>query len=226
MGIFSLARDIIAANMADLLDKAEDPAKTIRMIILEMEETLVESRAGAARIIADRKEMERAVQRAEAAANNWADKAELALSKGREDLATAALVEKSRATHFVEATRADIKALEATLTANGDDMRKLEAKLREARQRQNALATRIDSADQRSRMREMYKGSRAEGALAKFEIIERDAHLAEGRADAYDLGAPPRTLEDEIAGLAANDAISAELAAMKARMAAAPKSEG
>ena len=93
MSIFSRTRDIVAANFADLLDKAEDPAKMIRMIILEMEETLVEVRAGAARTIADQKEMRRQVARLEKLQEGWVEKAELALSKGRDDLAKAALVE-------------------------------------------------------------------------------------------------------------------------------------
>src|SRR3954447_12504782 len=97
MSIFSRTRDIIAANFADLLDKAEDPSKMIRMIILEMEETLVEVRASAARVIADQKEMRRQISRLEKLQESWIEKAELALSKGREDLAKAALIEKQKA---------------------------------------------------------------------------------------------------------------------------------
>ena len=218
MGIFSRTRDIIAANMTDLLDKAEDPAKMIRMIIMEMEETLVEVRAGAARTIADQKEMRRAVVRAEAAQASWAEKAELALSKGREDLATAALVEKSKARAFADATALDIAALDESLGANEIDIAKLETKLREARQRQNAVISRIESATQRSKMRSMYKGPRIEDAFAKFEIIERRADMAEGHADALTLGGPGRSLDDEFNDLRQNDAISAELAALKARL--------
>jgi phage shock protein A len=227
MGIFSRTRDIIAANMTELLDKSEDPSKLIRMIIMEMEETLVEVRSGAARTIADQKEMRRAVARAEAAQESWAEKAELALSKGREDLATAALVERAKARNFAESTTVDIVALDEHLAANEEDIRKLEGKLREARQRQNALLARIESADSRSKMRAMYKGPRIEDAFAKFEIIERRADMAEGRADALSLGGPLASLEDEIAGLRTDDGVADELAAMKARLAAAnSKNEG
>ena len=226
MGIFSRTRDIIAANMTELLDKSEDPSKLIRMIIMEMEETLVEVRSGAARTIADQKEMRRAVARAEAAAESWAEKAELALSKGREDLATAALVERAKARNFAESTLQDVIALDEHLSANEEDIRKLEAKLREARQRQNALLARIESADSRTRMRAMYKGPRIEDAFAKFEIIERRADMAEGRADALSLGGPLASLEDEIAGLRTDDGVAAELAEMKARLAANTKNEG
>nr|WP_295663028.1 phage shock protein PspA [Polymorphobacter sp.] len=223
MSIFSRTRDIIAANVTELLDKAEDPAKMIRMIIMEMQETLAEVRAGAARTIADQKEMERAVARAEAAQASWTEKAELALSKGREDLATAALLEKSKAKAFADATRADIAQLEDGLNANGEDIRRLEGKIREAQQRQNTLLKRIENADTRSRMRAMYKGPRIEDAFAKFEVIERRADLAEGHADSYDLGGPLRTIDDEFADLRQSDGIQSELAAMKARLA---KNEG
>ena len=218
MGIFSRTRDIIAANVTDLLDRAEDPAKMIRMIIMEMEETLVEVRAGAARTIADQKEMRRAVIRAEAANSSWAEKAELALSKGREDLAKAALIEKGKARAFVDQTRAEVSVLDDSLALNEADIAKLEAKLREARTRQNTILNRIESADQRSRMRGMIKGPRVDEAFARFEVMERRADLAEGRADALGLGGPQRTLADEFADLSADDDVTAELAAMKARL--------
>lgn len=218
MGIFSRTRDIIAANVTDLLDRAEDPAKMIRMIIMEMEETLVEVRASAARTIADQKEMRRAIIRAEQAQSDWAEKAELALSKGREDLARAALIEKSKARTFVEQTQTEVGALDDNLALNEADIAKLEAKLREARARQNGLLNRIESATQRSKMREMLKGARTEDAFARFEIMERRADLAEGRADALSLGGPARTLADEFAELSADDEVSAELAALKARL--------
>ena len=223
MGIFSRTRDIIAANVTDLLDRAEDPSKMIRMIIMEMEETLVEVRAGAARTIADQKEMRRAIIRAEAATANWGEKAELALSKGREDLAKAALVEKGKARSFVDQTRAEVGSLDDSLALNEADIAKLEAKLREARTRQNGILNRIESADQRSKMREMTKGPRVDEAFARFEVMERRADLAEGRADALGLGGPSRTLADEFAELSVDDDVSAELAAMKARL---NKSEG
>jgi phage shock protein A len=218
MGIFSRTRDIIAANVTDLLDRAEDPAKMIRMIIMEMEETLVEVRASAARTIADQKEMRRAIIRAEQAQNDWADKAELALSKGREDLARAALTEKAKARSFTEQTQGEVAALDDNLALNEADIAKLEAKLREARARQNGLLNRIESATQRSKMREMLKGPRTEDAFARFEIMERRADLAEGRADALAIGGPARTLADEFADLSADDEVSAELAALKARL--------
>jgi phage shock protein A len=219
MGIFSRTRDIIAANVTDLLDRAEDPAKMVRMIIMEMEETLIEVRAAAARSIADQKEMRRHIAKLETAQAGWGEKAELALSKGREDLAKAALVEKRKLGEMAEQLARDVAELDEGLKSNEDDILKLQAKLREARARQGSIVARMESATNRLRMRQAYAGPRIDDAFARFELLERRVDLAEGRAEAYDLGQPPRTLDEEIAELKANDAIDAELAALKAKVA-------
>lgn len=217
MSIFSRTRDIIAANMTDLLDRAEDPAKMIRMIILEMEETLVEVRASAARTIADQKEMRRHIERLETMQSDWADKAELALSKNREDLARAALVEKQKAGTMAAQLRQEIVLLDDALSSAEADIAKLQAKLDEARGRQNAIAARMEGARNRQKMRELYAGERVRDAFSRFEMLERRADMAEGRADAAGLGGGGKSLEDEFAELQANDAVEAELAALKAQ---------
>ena len=216
MGIFSRTRDIIAANVTDLLDKAEDPVKMIRMIILEMEETLVEVRACAARNIADQKEMRRHIAKLEKLQESWMEKAELALSKDREDLAKAALVERQKAADMAGQLNVEIATLDDALRANEEDIAKLQAKLREARARQNSIATRMESAQNRLRLREMYAGERVQDAFSRFEMLERRADLAEGRAEAAGLGSQTRSLEDEFAELEADDKVEAELARMKA----------
>jgi len=228
MGIFSRTRDIVAANFADLLDKAEDPAKMIRMIILEMEETLVEVRASAARTIADQKEMRRQISRLEKLQESWVEKAELALSKGREDLAKAALVEKQKAADLADGLKAEIEVLDDALRASEQDIAKLQGKLREARTRQNTIQSRLESANQRARMREVYAGPKVDEAFSRFDVLERRADYAEGRADALALGAPPKSLEEEIAELRNAEKVDAELEALKARLAgpAADTKEG
>jgi phage shock protein A len=212
--VFSRARDIFAANMADLLDRAEDPARMIRMIILEMEETLVEVRATAARSIADIKEIRRAVTRLDELQADWTAKAELALSKGRDDLAKAALVEKQKAAEMAESLTDELSQLEQVLRGYEADIAKLQGKLREARARQNAIAARFESAVTRARAREIMNGSRTQDAFAKFEILERRADFAEGRCDALGI----TSLEDEIDQLRAGEKIDAELEAMKAAL--------
>jgi phage shock protein A len=218
MGIFSRTRDIIAANVTDLLDKAEDPAKMVRMIILEMEETLVEVRASAARTIADQKEMRRHISKLEKLQESWTEKAELALSKGREDLAKAALVEKQKASDMCEQLSEEISVLDEALRASEEDINKLQTKLREARARQNSIVTRLESASNRTRLREMTNGSRMQDAFSRFDVLERRVDLAEGRADAAGLGAAPKTLDEEIAELRSSEKVDAELEALKARL--------
>ena len=217
MGIFSRTRDIIAANVTEILDKAEDPAKMIRMIILEMEETLVEVRASAARTIADQQEMRRQIGKLDRLQDSWVEKAELALSKDREDLAKAALFEKQKAGDLADQLKAEIEVLDDALRASEADIAKLQNKLREARTRQNAIMTRMESAQNRTRMREMYAGPKVDEAFSRFDVLERHADLAEGEADALGLGAGPKSLDDEIAELRNADKVDAELEAMKAR---------
>jgi len=217
MGIFSRTRDIFAANMTELLDRAEDPARMIRMIILEMEETLVEVRASAARSIADGKEMRRAMKRLEELQTSWTEKAELALSKDREDLAKAALIERQKAADMAEGLKAEIDLIDDALKSYEADIAKLQGKLREARARQNAIATRLESAVARAKAREVLNGGRTEDAFGKFELLERRADFAEGRADALGMTGP-KSLEEEIADLQASDKVEAELEAMKAAL--------
>jgi phage shock protein A len=217
--IFTRTRDIIAANMTELLDRSEDPARMIRMIINEMEETLVEVRATAARSIADIKEMRRACMRLDDLQHGWTEKAALALEKGREDLARAALGEKQKAAEMAEGLHAEVAQIEQVLRGYEADIHRLQAKLAEARARQNAIASRLESAMTRARTREVLHGSRTEEAFAKFELLERRADFAEGRADALAL-AGPKSLEEEIAELKAAEAVDAELETLKAALAA------
>lgn len=215
MGIFSRTRDIIAANVTDILDKAEDPAKMVRMIILEMEETLVEVRATAARTIADQKEMRRSITKLENLQESWKDKAELALSKDREDLAKQALVEKQKAADMADRLNGEIAILDESLQAYEQDISKLQGKLREARSRQSSISARLETAENQIKLRDLYNGDRVQDAFARFEMLERHVDMAEGRADALALGSQPKTLEDEINELETSDRVEAELAAMK-----------
>jgi len=217
MGIFSRTRDIVAANFADLLDKAEDPSKMIRMIILEMEETLVEVRASAARTIADQKEMRRHIGKLEQLQANWTEKAELALSKDREDLAKAALLERQKATDMAEQLKAEVQVLDDALRASEEDIAKLQGRLREARTKQSNIQTRIETANNRFRLRDMYAGPKTQEAFSRFTDLERRADEAEGRAEAMGLGVG-KSLEEEIAELRQSDRVDEELAAMKRRL--------
>lgn len=219
MGIFSRTRDIIAANFNDLLDKAEDPAKMIRLIILEMEETLVEVRTSSARTIADQKELRRHVAKLDKLQADWADKAQLALSKDREDLARAALLERKKAADMAEQLRAEIAVLDDALRAYEEDIEKLQSRLREARSRQSSIAARLQSAENRVKLRTLLSSERVDEAMARFDQLERRVDYAEGRAEAMNLAERRQpTLAEEIAALADGDKIEAELAEMKRAM--------
>jgi phage shock protein A len=215
MGIFSRTRDIIAANFTELLDQADDPAKMIRMIILEMEETLVEVRASAARTIADQKEMHRHTVRLEKLQADWAEKAQLALSKDREDLARAALVERKKAADMGDQLKAEIAVLDDSLRAYEEDIAKLQTRLREARSRQTQIAARLESAENRVKLRSLMTNERVDDALARFDQLERRVDYAEGRADSLNVAGGRPSLADEIAALEGSDKIDAELEEMK-----------
>ncbi len=216
MGIFSRTLDIFASNFNDMLDKADDPQKMIRMIILEMEETLVEVRASAARTIADQKEMHRHCIKLDRLQADWAEKAQLALSKDREDLARAALLEKKKASDMADQLKSEIAVLDDALRAYEEDIAKLQHRLREARSRQSAIAARLESAENRVKLRTLMSTERTDEALARFDQLERRVDYAEGRADALRIAEDgPPSLADEIAALAGSDAIDDELAAMK-----------
>ena len=217
MGIFSRTRDIIAANFNDMLDKADDPSKMIRIIILEMEETLVEVRASAARTIADQKEMHRKTVQLDRLQADWSEKAQLALSKDREDLARAALVEKKKAADISDQLKQEIAVLDDALRAYEQDIAKLQNRLREARSRQTAIAARLESAENRVKLRTLMSTERTDEALARFDQLERRVDYAEGRADALSIAdnSDTNSLADEIAALEGSDAIDDELAQMK-----------
>lgn len=217
MSIFSRLADIVNANVTTLLDRAEDPAKMIRLMLQEMEDTLVDVRASAAKAIADKKEIARNLRRLRDAEADWQRRAELALSKGREDLAKGALVEKAKLAEMGVALEEELAMLDEALARQEEDIVKLEAKLREVRAKQKSMLARQESASNRVRVRRQVHDSRIEQAFARFEQMERRLDETEGEAEAYEMGGR-KTLADEIADLETDDAVQAELEALKARL--------
>lgn len=218
MGIFTRLADIINSNVNTILDHAEDPEKIIRLIIREMEETLVEVRAAAAKTIAEKKGIQRALKRLHEAQAEWQRKAEVALAKDREDLSKAALIEKTKLADDAGQLEDELAALENALAKGEEDIAKLDAKLREATTKRKAMTARQDTAASRLRVRRQLHDGRVEDAFSRFEIVEKRLDMAEGKVEAFDLG-PARTLTEEIGELEAESAVEAELAAMKARLA-------
>ena len=220
MGIFSRLADIINSNLNSILDRAEDPEKIIRLVIQEMEDTLVEVRSTAAKTIAEKKEASRRLSRLEEAQQGWAEKAELALSKGREDLAKGALVEKAKLSEAAALLREELEELVAMLRQGETDIAKLESKLREAKAKQQAITARHETASSRLKVRRNLYDGRVDEAFARFEQVEKKLDEAEGEVEAFDLGRG-KSLAEEISELAAESAIEDELAALKARLAQA-----
>lgn len=218
MGIFTRLADIINSNVNSILDRAEEPEKIIRLIIREMEETLVEVRAAAAKTIAEKKGIQRALKRLHEAQAEWQRKAEVALAKDREDLSKAALIEKTKLADDAGQLEDELAALENALAKGEEDIAKLDAKLREATTKRKAMTARQDTAASRLRVRRQLHDGRVEDAFSRFEIVEKRLDMAEGKVEAFDLG-PARTLTEEIGELEAESAVEAELAAMKARLA-------
>jgi len=218
MGIFTRFSDIVNSNINAILDKAEDPEKIVRLMIQEMEDTLVEVRSAAARSIADKKDLNRKLESLDAELRDWEDKAELAMRKGREDLAKAALVEKSRAQAAVDALKADYVAVDEGLAKLNEDIARLEAKLADAKARQKALLSRHKTANSRLAARRKIHDYKIDDAMVRFEQYTRRIDDVEGRIEAYDLGLP-KDLKHEFAGLEAEESVLKELDELKRRIA-------
>lgn len=217
MGIFSRLGDIINSNINAMLDRAEDPEKIVRLIVQEMEDTLVEVRAAAARSIAEKKDILRKVDQLEAAQAEWQRKAELAVGKGREDLAKGALVAKAQAATAAELLRRELEVIEAALAKTNEDLGRLEAKLTEAKNKQKSFTIRHDAARDQIRIRTQLHDGRIDEALSRYEQIERKIDTLEGQVESFDLGRR-KSLSDEFADLEAESGVEKELQAIKDRL--------
>lgn len=217
MGLFSRFTDIINANLNSMLDKAEHPEKMIRLIIGEMEETLVEVRSTAAKNIAEQKTLARKVKATQEGIVHWHNKAEIALNKGREDLAKSALAQKHKCQ--AELTQLDEEDAQLTdlLTAIQEDAQRLQDKLNEAKRRQEALRLRQESAEVRLKLREKAVIHNIDEAMAKFERYQQKIDHLEAQVESYDL-TENKDLSTQISDLEQDDSIEAELAEMKKKV--------
>ncbi|EIJ0933402.1 phage shock protein PspA [Vibrio cholerae] len=218
MGIFSRFADIVNSNISALLDKAEDPEKMIRLIIQEMEDTLVEVRTNSAKAMADKKELARKVESIEQQLEDWQNKATLALTKQREDLARAALIEKQKLQHVLKGLHTEQTLVEETIEKLTGEIGKLETKITETRAKQQALAIRSQAASHRRDVQRHLYAGRTEEAMAKFEQFSRKVDELEAEADLYAQSGQARSLEQEFAELQAQDEIEKELNKLKAQM--------
>ncbi len=219
MGIFTRFSDIVNSNINAILDKAEDPEKIVRLMIQEMEDTLVEVRTAAARSIADKKDLNRRIESLDRDLNDWDMRAELALRKGREDLAKAALVEKSRVAAGVDVLKQDYFAVDEGLAKLNEDIARLESKLADAKARQKSLLARHKTASSRLAVRKKIYDYKIDDAMLRFEQYTRRIDDVEGRVEAYDLGLP-KDLNHEFGSLEAEELVKEEFDALKRRVAA------
>ncbi|MCZ8527995.1 phage shock protein PspA [Alteromonas sp. PRIM-21] len=222
MGIFSRFTDIVNSNINAILDKAEDPEKMVRLIIQEMEDTLVEVRSASAKTLANKKEIVNQIAKYESDANDWEAKAELALSKDREDLARAALQEKKKSAEAAEALSKELAVVEEQISKLQDEIGQLQEKLADAKSRQKAIIMRQKTASSRLEVKKTLDSTKVDNAMGRFEQYERKIDDLESQVEAYDLG--KKTLQDEFAELEASDKVEDELAALKAKVKGANKS--
>ena len=216
MGIFSRFTDIINSNINNLLDKAEDPAKMVRLIIQEMEDTLVEVRSSSAKTLADKKEISRQVLRFESEVQQWQEKAELALSKDREDLARAALIEKKKSSDNAQALQQDLIQTDEHISKLQGEISQLQDKLADAKSRQKAIILREKTVNSRLKVKKNIDSNKVNDALSRFDRYEQKIDDIEGQVESYDLGS--KSLADEISELEADDKVDDELASLKEKM--------
>ncbi len=217
MGIFSRLTDIINSNLNSILDRAEDPEKLIRLVIQEMEDTLVEVRSSTVRTIAERKEIERKLNQLNRDLEEWQRKAELALSRDRDDLAKGALVAKSKIAEQIDVLEHQLVHIEEALAKSSEDISRLQEKLTDAKKREKAIVLRHKSAASRLKVNTQIHDDRINDAFARFEQVERNLDELEGRAESMDIGRK-RTLAEEFSDFEASTKVEQELADLKARM--------
>ena len=215
MGVFTRFRDIVSSNINSMLDRAEDPEKMIKLMIREMEDTLVELKASCAGIMAEKKKIQRRLEEMQSREELWAGRARMAVDKGRDDLAREALIEKRRFNQMTESLEQELIDNNALVNQYHDDIRQLEDKLGKAREKQRILVQRSIRARQAKQAQEEIRRMDNYETIAKFDELENRIERMEAEADLVNFGRKP-DLEEEFEELMVDDDIERELASLKA----------
>jgi len=225
MGIFTRFRDIVSSNINAMLDKAEDPEKLIKLMIREMEDTLVEIKASCAGVMANSKKVQRQLDEVQSREEYWKERAELAVNKGRDDLAREALIEKRGYSDRADALKKELIGCDSLVEQYQDDIRQLEDKLGTARERQRILVQRHIHANRKKRAQQEIRRIDSTEAIIKFEELENRIERMEAEADLVNFGRKP-ALEGELDNLVIDDEIEKELQNLKSSLAKKGKNTG
>ncbi len=216
MGVFTRVRDIINANINAMLDHAEDPEKMVKQIIREMEDTLIEIKANCAASMATKKKIRRDLDIVLDHVKNWESKAQLAVDKGREDLAREALQEKRRYVERADSLEDELEQAKNLVTQCQSDIMQLEDKLGAAREKQRMLVQRHRNAQTMKKAQQNIRRFDTSDAFHKFEAFQQRIDRMEADADLVNFGRKP-SLEEELKKLETDDEIENELQRLKAR---------
>mgnify|MGYP003665378156 FL=1 len=219
MGLLSRMSDIVQSNINALLDKAEDPEKMIKHLILEMQDTLVEVRSVAATVLADKKQIERRISKLEIESANWQSKAQIALQKEREDLARAALGEKQRVDQALDSLHEQLNEVQESVNKLQSDSSQLNDKLLEAKAKQKTLLIRQRTQSSRLKLRYSDAYNKVDTAIVKFDQYERRIDDLEAQVDAFDLVSETKSLNAELAELEVSEEIEMQLAELRKKVA-------
>lgn len=224
MGIFSRMADIINSNINALLDKAEDPQKLIQLIIQEMEDTLVEVRSSSVKVLADRKTAQRRIKQLRKDVDEWDNKARIAVRKGREDLARAAIYEKRILTDEITAIEAELQSLDEHIEHLDKEIEQLQQKLNDAKAKQKAMNMRNKTVQSRLKVKQQINRESIDDAFARYEGLERRMDRLEGQVESMDLGKDAGgDLNTQFDELLNDEKINEELTRLKQEMDAGEK---
>jgi phage shock protein A len=217
MGIFSRFKDVIRSQLNAAVARAGNPQKILRLIIQDMEDTLVKVRASSVQTIAERRDLERRILQLRDAVEEWKQKAEIAVVNGRDDLANAALQAKISNLRMIEMLEKQLAVMVASLSRQSEDMEKLQLRLQDAKVRERTIGSLHTTARMRLKLRKKLFDNRLNNALARFEQLESTLNQIEGKVESYDLG-QTRSLSENLGQIATESAVTRELADMKTRL--------